>query len=184
MGALEHGPRDQGGLHSTALALKGLTSPLTQDIMTRFTTVGAAKPFRPAGAFQRGFTLGFSAEPLKKRRQRQARLKLDPIHRHGPTPVEWFASLLLICRTKQGRLKNLANQVIKNGMLLICELKSSIDKAGMYIFERKARFYERRHGRQANRLLVISPMIDARARQVAKRLGIETYGDSTEVELV
>jgi len=74
--------------------------------------------------------------------------------------------------------------IIKNGMLLICELKSSIDKAGMYIFERKARFYERRHGKQANRLLVISPMIDARARQVAGRLGIETYGDSTEVEMV
>ncbi|MFZ4792123.1 MAG: PD-(D/E)XK nuclease family protein, partial [Candidatus Competibacteraceae bacterium] len=74
--------------------------------------------------------------------------------------------------------------IIKNGMLLICELKSSIDKAGMYIFERKARFYERRHGRQANRLLVISPMIDARARKVAERLGIETYGDSTEVETV
>jgi len=72
--------------------------------------------------------------------------------------------------------------VIKNGLLLICELKSSIDKAGMYIFERKARFYERRHQRQAQRLIVISPMIDARARQVAKCLGIETYGDSTEVE--
>jgi hypothetical protein len=52
----------------------------------------------------------------------------------------------------------------------------------MYIFERKARFYEKRHQRQANRLIVISPMIDARARQVAERLGIETYGDSTEVE--
>lgn len=72
--------------------------------------------------------------------------------------------------------------IIKNGLLLICELKSSIDKAGMYIFERKARFYEKRHGRQANRLMVISPMIDARARQVAERLGIETFGDSTEVE--
>jgi hypothetical protein len=72
--------------------------------------------------------------------------------------------------------------IVKNGLLLICELKSSIDKAGMYIFERKARFYERRHQRQADRLLVISPMIDARARQVAKRLGIETYGDSLEVE--
>jgi len=33
--------------------------------------------------------------------------------------------------------------LIKNGLLLICELKSSIDKAGMYIFERKVRFYER-----------------------------------------
>ncbi len=72
--------------------------------------------------------------------------------------------------------------IIKNGLLLICELKSSIDKAGMYIFERKARFYERRHQRTANRLIVISPMIDARARKVAERLGIETYGDSTEVE--
>ena len=72
--------------------------------------------------------------------------------------------------------------IIKNGLLLICELKSSIDKAGMYIFERKARFYEKQHGQQANRLLVISPMIDARARKVAKQLGIETYGDSTEVE--
>ena len=30
--------------------------------------------------------------------------------------------------------------------------------------------------------LVISPMIDARARKVAERLGIETYSDSIEVE--
>ena len=72
--------------------------------------------------------------------------------------------------------------IIKNGLLLICELKSSIDKAGMYIFERKARFYERRHERKANRLIVISPMIDGRARKVGERLGIEMYGDSTEVE--
>ncbi|MGF1612902.1 MAG: PD-(D/E)XK nuclease family protein [Gammaproteobacteria bacterium] len=72
--------------------------------------------------------------------------------------------------------------IIQNGVLLICELKSSIDKAGMYSFERKARFYEKRHGRQANRLLVISPMVDARARKVAERLGIEVYGDSLEVE--
>ena len=72
--------------------------------------------------------------------------------------------------------------IIKDGLLLICELKSWIDKAGMYIFERKARFYEKRHQRQANRLIVISPMIDALAYKVAERLGIETYGDSTEVK--
>ena len=52
----------------------------------------------------------------------------------------------------------------------------------MYIFERKARYYEQRHQRTANRLIVISPMIDARACKVAERLGIETYGDSTEVD--
>ncbi|MEA3640868.1 MAG: DUF3782 domain-containing protein [Lamprobacter sp.] len=71
--------------------------------------------------------------------------------------------------------------LIKNGLLILCELKSSIDKAGMYIFERKARFYERRHERKANRLIVISPMIDSRAQDVARRLGIETYGEPEEV---
>ncbi len=72
--------------------------------------------------------------------------------------------------------------VIKNGLLLICELKSSMDKAGMYIFERKARFYEKRHQRKAKRLIVISPMIDPRALKVAEELGIATYGDSLEVK--
>ena len=61
-------------------------------------------------------------------------------------------------------------------------MKSSIDKAGMYIFERKARFYEERHERKAQRLIVISPMIDPKARQVADKLGIQTYSDSEDVE--
>jgi hypothetical protein len=72
--------------------------------------------------------------------------------------------------------------IVKNGLLLICELKSSIDKGGMYSFERKARFYEKRHQRQANRLLVISPMVDARAQKVAEALGIEVYSDSVDVK--
>jgi len=72
--------------------------------------------------------------------------------------------------------------IINNGMLLICELKSSIDKAGMHIFERKARFYESRHNRKADRLIVISPMIDPKAQKLAERLNIETYSDSEEVE--
>ena len=71
--------------------------------------------------------------------------------------------------------------IVKNGLLLILELKSSIDKAGMYSFERKARFYERRHQRQANRLIVISPMIEPKALAVARDLGIETYSDSLDV---
>jgi hypothetical protein len=72
--------------------------------------------------------------------------------------------------------------IIKNGLLLICELKSSIDKAGMYIFERKVRFYEKRHRRKADRMIVVSPMIEPRAEKVAQKLGVETYGDSSEVE--
>jgi hypothetical protein len=71
--------------------------------------------------------------------------------------------------------------IIKNGLLLILELKSSMDKAGIYSFERKARFYERRHQRQADRLIVVSPMIEPKALAVARELGIETYSDSLEV---
>jgi len=71
--------------------------------------------------------------------------------------------------------------IIKNGLLLILELKSSMDKAGMYGFERKARFYERRHQREADRLIVVSPMIEPKALAVARDLGIETYSDSLEV---
>lgn len=72
--------------------------------------------------------------------------------------------------------------IIKNGMLIICEIKSSIDKAGMYIFERKVRFYEKKHHRQTNRLLVISPMVDSKAQVVADKLGIEIYSDSIDVK--
>jgi len=52
----------------------------------------------------------------------------------------------------------------------------------MYLFERKARFYERRHNRKADRLIVISPMIEEPAERVARELGIELYSDSLEAE--
>lgn len=71
--------------------------------------------------------------------------------------------------------------IITNGLLIACELKSSVDKSAMYVFERKVRFYEKRHHRQADRLIVISPMIDPVAREVGQRLGIEMYTDSIEV---
>jgi len=74
--------------------------------------------------------------------------------------------------------------IIKNGLLLICELKSSMSKSDIYTFERKARFYEQRHERKAERLIVISPMIDPTAQKVADRLGIETYSDSVDVQAI
>ena len=72
--------------------------------------------------------------------------------------------------------------IIKNGLLIICEIKSSIDKAGIYIFERKVRFYEKKHQRAVTRMLVISPMVEAKAERVAEQLGIEIYSDSMEVK--
>ncbi len=73
--------------------------------------------------------------------------------------------------------------IIKNGLLLICEIKSSISKSEMYTFERKVRFYENRHNAKATRMIAISPMVDDTARPVAKKLGIEVYSYAEDVSL-
>jgi hypothetical protein len=71
--------------------------------------------------------------------------------------------------------------IIKNGLVIVCEIKSSLDKAGMYIFSRKVEFYQKRHQRTVNRKLVISPMVDARALPLAENLGIEVYSYAEDV---
>ena len=73
--------------------------------------------------------------------------------------------------------------VVKNGQLMICEIKSSMNKSDMYTFERKVRFYEQKHGRTAHRMIVISPMLDRYAQPVAKKLGMEVYSYADEVDL-
>jgi hypothetical protein len=73
--------------------------------------------------------------------------------------------------------------IIKNGLLILCEIKSSLSKSDMYSFDRKVAFYEKRHQRKANRKLVISPMVDDRAKPVAENLGIEIYSYADSVEL-
>ena len=73
--------------------------------------------------------------------------------------------------------------IIQNGLLLLCEIKASMSKSDMVIFERKVRFYEKRHNRKADRALVISPMVDARAMALATELGIEVYSYAEDVTL-
>ena len=66
--------------------------------------------------------------------------------------------------------------IVRNGELILCELKSSMSKSDIYTFERKVQYYQRRHGRTVSRKLVISPMVRPEARPVAERLGIEVFG--------
>ncbi|MFM7220092.1 MAG: PD-(D/E)XK nuclease family protein [Nodosilinea sp.] len=72
--------------------------------------------------------------------------------------------------------------IVKNGTTIACEIKSSIDKAGMYSFGRKVDFYAKHEQRQINRKIVISPMVDDRALPVAEALGIEVYSYADAVE--
>ena len=73
--------------------------------------------------------------------------------------------------------------IVRTGTLIIFELKSSTDRSQLYIFSRKIAFYEKRHQRTADRKILVSPFIHPRAQELAQELGIETYGDSSEVEL-
>ncbi len=71
--------------------------------------------------------------------------------------------------------------IIHNGTLILCEIKSSMSKSELYTFWRKKNFYEEKHARKANRVMVISPMIDAYALSAAEKLDIETYGYAEDV---
>ncbi|EIC21293.1 PD-(D/E)XK nuclease family protein [Thiorhodovibrio frisius] len=70
--------------------------------------------------------------------------------------------------------------IIKNGEVILCELKSSMSKGDMYIFDRKAAFYAQRHQRAVTRKLAISPMVRPNARAVAEKLGIEVFSDAED----
>jgi len=73
--------------------------------------------------------------------------------------------------------------IIKNGALIIAEIKSSISKSEMYIFEKKVRYYENRHQRRADKMIVISPMIAPNAIPVAEKLGITLYTAAEDVKI-
>ena len=72
--------------------------------------------------------------------------------------------------------------IIKNGILIIVEIKSSMSKPEMYIFERKVRFYEERHQRKASEMIVISPMVAPNAIPIAEKLGIRIYSSAEDVK--
>ncbi len=71
--------------------------------------------------------------------------------------------------------------IIHNGTLILCDIKSSLSKSDMYAFWRKKNYYEKRHDQKADRAMVISPMIDPRARDVRHDLGIELFGFAEDV---
>ncbi|MCS6906354.1 MAG: DUF3782 domain-containing protein [Anaerolineales bacterium] len=70
--------------------------------------------------------------------------------------------------------------IIKDGLLILGEIKSSVSRGEVYLFERKVRLYERLHNCKADRLIIISPMVEPKALEVAQRLGIEVYTHADE----
>jgi hypothetical protein len=73
--------------------------------------------------------------------------------------------------------------VIYNGQMLVCEIKASVSRGDVYIFERKVRSYEKRVGRKADRAILISPVIYEKDAELARTLGIEVYTSVEDVRL-
>jgi len=51
----------------------------------------------------------------------------------------------------------------------------------MFIFYKKALFYEKKYHRQGDRLIVISPMVEIKAGEVAEQLGIGGYNPLLDI---
>ena len=65
--------------------------------------------------------------------------------------------------------------VVRDGKLMLIEIKSAAGRADVTIFNRKVEFYEEREGRKAERRILISPFVEEGARKLAMAMNIEIY---------
>ena len=63
--------------------------------------------------------------------------------------------------------------VIRNGRLVVLEIKSSISAGDVLVFARRVKLYEAVTGRVPDRAVMVGPWIDERAWEVGGKLGIE-----------
>jgi hypothetical protein len=68
--------------------------------------------------------------------------------------------------------------VIRDGVHVLVEIKSSVSAADVVSFARKADLYAEVTGQRPQRRLIISPFVEPRARDTAQRLGIELHAAS------
>lgn len=71
--------------------------------------------------------------------------------------------------------------VVRNGTVIVIEIKSSLDRGHVHQFTRKVDFYQRQTGRQVARRLIITPFVEPRARDLADSLGVKIYTDVAEL---
>ncbi|WP_322798094.1 PD-(D/E)XK nuclease family protein [Thermoflexus sp.] len=72
--------------------------------------------------------------------------------------------------------------VIRNGRVLVVELRTSVSREALPTMERKVRFYEGRTGRKVDRRILVTPWYDPGVDELARRLGWELYGEPEEIQ--
>ncbi len=71
--------------------------------------------------------------------------------------------------------------VIRDGKLMLIEIKSSMSRSEVYTLERVVEFYETQENRKVDRKLIVCPFLKPGAIEVAEKLGIEVFSDVTDV---
>jgi hypothetical protein len=64
---------------------------------------------------------------------------------------------------------------VRDGRVVLVEVKSHVGRADVYSFRRKAEFYEKVEGKKPSRLLMVTPYAEREALRTARHLGVEIY---------
>uniref|UniRef100_UPI0035E3FC1E DUF3782 domain-containing protein n=1 Tax=Thermoflexus sp. TaxID=1969742 RepID=UPI0035E3FC1E len=71
--------------------------------------------------------------------------------------------------------------VIRNGVRMVIELKTSVGREILPILERKVRFYEKRTGQSVQRRILVTPWYEPEVEEQARWMGWEIYGEPEEI---
>ena len=73
--------------------------------------------------------------------------------------------------------------IIRNGLVIAIEIKSSISRSDLSLFQRKIAFFEQTENVTVNRRFFISPFVDPNAVALAEGMGIELYTHSLDITI-
>lgn len=71
--------------------------------------------------------------------------------------------------------------VIKDSEVYLVEIKSSLGRSDVSLFERKVKFYEEKEGRTPSRKIVIALFVEPGAMEMAEDFDMEVYSDINEL---
>jgi hypothetical protein len=73
--------------------------------------------------------------------------------------------------------------IIRNGLVIAVEIKSSVSRGDLSLFQRKIAFFEQTENVTVNRRFFISPFVDPNAVELAEGMGIELYTHSLDITI-
>ena len=71
--------------------------------------------------------------------------------------------------------------IIRNGLVIAIEIKSSVSRGDLALFQREVAFFEQTKNITVNRKFFISPFVDPNAVELAAAMGIELYTHSLDI---